>query len=79
ILTAVHLFAQKLPTPLGLEDAWQIALKKNLSLKQVEKSIRQAEEEIKIQRTEFLPSIGGFASYRYQSEIPSLEIPGQGP
>lgn len=83
ILSAVPILAQEVTTPLALEDAWKIALQKNLTLQQVEKSIQRAKEEIKIQRTGFLPSIGGFASYRYQSEIPSLElpfqIPGQGP
>jgi outer membrane protein len=75
--------ASILAQELTLEDAWQIALKKNLTLQQVEKSIQQAKEEIKIQQSGFLPSIGGSASYRYQSEIPSLELPfqlpGQGP
>ena len=75
--------AQILAQELTLEDAWQIALQKNLTLQQVEKSIQQAKEEIKIQQSGFLPSIGGAASYHYQSEIPSLELPfqlpGQGP
>lgn len=79
IMSTVQISAQELT----LQDAWQIALQKNLTLQQVEKSIQQAREEIKIQRAGFLPSIGGFASYRYQSQIPSLELPfqlpGQGP
>lgn len=75
ILLAAGGFAQELT----LEEAWQIALKNNLTLQQVEKSIRQAEEEIKIQRSGFLPTLGGFASYRYQSEIPQLELPFQLP
>jgi outer membrane protein len=79
ILSSVQVSAQGLT----LKDAWQIALQKNLTLQQVEKSIQQAKEEIKIQQNGFLPSIGGSASYHYQSEIPSLElpfqIPGQGP
>lgn len=79
ILSTVQISAQELT----LQDAWQIALQKNLTLQQVEKSIQQAKEEIKIQQSGFLPSIGSSASYRYQSEIPSLELPfqlpGQGP
>lgn len=79
ILSTVQISAQELT----LRDAWQIALQKNLTLQQVEKGIQQAREEIKIQQSGFLPSIGGSASYHYQSEIPSLElpfqIPGQGP
>jgi outer membrane protein len=83
MLIGVHLSGQESKPPLALQEAWQIATKQNLTLQQVEKGIRQAEEEIKIQRSQYLPSLGGFASYRYQSEIPSLElpfqIPGQGP
>jgi outer membrane protein len=75
ILSTVQISAQELT----LEDAWQIALQKNLTLQQVEKSIQQAKEEIKIQQTGFLPSIGGSASYHYQSKIPSLELPFQLP
>jgi outer membrane protein len=79
ILSAVRVSAQELT----LEDAWQIALQKNLTLQEVEKGIQQAKEEIKIQQSGFLPSINGSASYHYQSAIPSLElpfqIPGQGP
>jgi len=83
ILATVQIQAQELTTSLTLEDAWQIALQRNLTLQQVEKSIQQAREEIKIQRSGFLPSLDGSASYHYQSQIPSLElpfqIPGQGP
>lgn len=79
ILFTIQVSAQELT----LRDAWQIALQKNLTLQQVEKSIQQAEQEIKIQQSGFLPSVNGSGSYRYQSEIPSLElpfqIPGQGP
>lgn len=64
---------------LTLEAAWDIATKNNLTLKQVEKTIRQAEEEIKIQRSEFLPSLNASAAYNYQSEIAEFQLPFQIP
>lgn len=70
-----RLFSQELT----LEDAWDIARKNNLTLKQVEKTIRQAEEEIKIQRSDFLPSINASAAYNYQSEIAEFQLPFQIP
>jgi outer membrane protein TolC len=57
---------------LTLQDAWNMALENNLSLKQVEQTLLQAEEEVKIQKTNYLPTLSASGSYYY---FGGLEIP----
>jgi len=57
---------------LTLQDAWNIALENNLSLKQIEQTLLQAEEEVKIQKTNYLPTLSASGSYYF---FGGLEVP----
>jgi outer membrane protein TolC len=60
---------------LTLEDAWRIALSNNLSLQQQEMLLRQAKEELAIQKAEYLPTLSTIATYGYTSEIAKFQVP----
>ena len=60
---------------LTLEDAWRIALSNNLSLQQQEMLLRQAREELAIQKAGYLPALSTLATYGYTSEIARFEVP----
>jgi outer membrane protein TolC len=74
IFLPTTIFAQ-----LSLEETFQLVEENNLSLKQLEQTIAQAEHEINIQRTNYFPIISSSASYNHISELASLEIPFQIP
>ena len=59
---------------IDLSEAWQIALKNNLTLQQQQKQIRKALEEWRIQKSGYLPSIAASAGYNYVSELAVLEL-----
>jgi len=61
--------------PLTLEDAWRMALTSNLTLQQQETLLRQAREELAIQRAEYLPSLSALGSYGYTSQVPIVKLP----
>ena len=69
------LSAQSAKENLTLEEAIQLSLENNLTLKQQEDRIRQAEAELKIQKTGYLPSLNLGSSYSYTSELASLQLP----
>ncbi|MCX5801860.1 MAG: TolC family protein [Candidatus Eisenbacteria bacterium] len=60
---------------LTLEDAWRIALSNNLSLQQQETLLRQAGEELSIQKAGLLPSLSTIATYSYTSEVATFRVP----
>jgi len=60
---------------LTLPEAWDIALENNISLQQQEKAIQQAQKEVSVQKTGYLPSFSALASFNYQSELPTLVLP----
>jgi len=60
---------------LTLEDAWRIALANNLSLQQQEMLLRQAQEEVAIQKAAYLPALSTIATYGYTSEIARFQVP----
>jgi len=59
----------------GLQDLWQIMEKNNYSLKQQQKLIDVASEDVSIYSAAQYPVFNLGASFRYQSEIASLELP----
>ena len=69
------LSAQSAKESLTLEEAIRLSLENNLTLKQQEDRIRQAEAELKIQKTGYLPSLNLGSSYSYTSELASLQLP----
>lgn len=65
-------FAQRLLT---LDDAWQMVLRNNLTLRQQLKVIEQTAEEVRIQRTGYLPTLGITGGYQHFSETAEIELP----
>jgi len=59
---------------LSLEEAWRIALEKNLTLGQQAFLLEQSREELKIQRAGYLPAFSVLGSYGYTSEVPELKL-----
>jgi outer membrane protein len=59
----------------SLEQAWQIALQSNLSLKMQELLLKEVHEEMTIQEMKYLPTISATGGYSYTSEIATLEVP----
>ena len=62
------------PGVLALEEAWRIALEKNLTLGQQELLLAQSQEELKIQRAGCLPALSLLGSYGYTSEVAELQM-----
>ncbi len=62
------------PAALSLEDAWRIALDKNLTLGQQALMLAQSQEELKIQRAGYLPVLSLVGSYGYTSEVAALQL-----
>lgn len=67
--------AQSGSAALTLEAAWQLLDAHNLSLQQISLATLQAEEEIRIQQANFLPSLALTSSYNHLSEIARFELP----
>ena len=59
---------------LTLDDAWRIALEKNLTLGQQELLLRQTQEELKVQRAGYLPTLSLLGSYGYTSEVAEIQL-----
>jgi outer membrane protein TolC len=59
---------------LTLDDAWRIALEKNLTLGQQELLLRQSQEELRIQRAGYLPTLSLLGSYGYTSEVAEIQL-----
>ncbi|RMI01329.1 MAG: TolC family protein, partial [Calditrichaeota bacterium] len=62
-------------SPLTLPEAWQIALRNNLTLQQQQDALAQAHREWQIQRSRYLPTFSINAAYSHVSEVARLEIP----
>lgn len=71
-LLVLPLMAQQ---ELTLSEAWQIALRNNLTLQQQQKVIEQAEKEWQIQKTQLLPTLSASGNYNYVSELARLQLP----
>jgi outer membrane protein TolC len=59
---------------LSLDDAWRIALEKNLVLGQQALLVAQSQEELRIQRAGYLPVLSLLGSYGYTSEVPEIRL-----
>ncbi len=79
LVFCINLPAQDKNEPLTLEKAWQIVTEENLSLQQLEKSIQQAEKQVKMQKAALLPELALTGSYQYVSELAKFELPLQIP
>jgi outer membrane protein len=75
VVLQLPVLAQTVRQNLTLEEAIRLSLENNLTLMQQEDRIRQAEAELKIQKTGYLPSLNLGSSYNYTSELASLELP----
>ena len=60
---------------LTLDQAWQVLLQRNLTLKQQQAAIQRAEAALRQARTMRLPTLQAGGSYKYISEVPRLEVP----
>jgi outer membrane protein TolC len=59
---------------LSLDEAWRIALEKNLALGQQALLLQQSQEELRIQRAEYLPSLSATGTYGYTSKVAKLQL-----
>lgn len=58
----------------SLEDAWRIALDRNLTLGQQDLLLAQSKEELSIQRAGYLPTLSLLGSYGYTSEVAEIQL-----
>ena len=59
----------------SLEDAWQMALEKNLSLQREKAVLQSTQKQVEIERSSLLPSLAVVAGLSYTSELPQLNLP----
>lgn len=59
---------------LTLQEAWQIALRNNLSLQQQQKVIQKAQQELAKRKADYLPSISAAGLYNHVSDIAIINI-----
>ena len=60
---------------LSLEEAWQVAVRNNLTLRQQEITLQQLQHELEIQKAGSLPTAAATVGYGYTSGIARLEMP----
>ncbi|HQV32545.1 MAG TPA: TolC family protein, partial [Calditrichia bacterium] len=59
----------------SLEDAWKMALEKNLSLQREKAVLQSTQKQVEIERSSLLPSLAVVAGLSYTSELPQLNLP----
>jgi outer membrane protein TolC len=67
--------SQIIQEPLSLVQAIELARNNNLSLKQQEARIKQAQQNLNIQKAGLFPKISAQGTYSYTSELANLQIP----
>jgi outer membrane protein TolC len=71
VLLSIPLIAQE---SLTLQEAWEFALRNNLSLRQQQKVIQKSQEELAKRKAEYLPGISAAGLYNHVSDIALFQI-----
>ncbi|GBD92442.1 outer membrane efflux protein [bacterium BMS3Abin05] len=75
LLNVHSIFAQGAEKAVSLPAAWKIVREKNYSVQELQNRIQQAQQEISILKTQFLPVVAVRQLYNYVSKVAQVEVP----